>query len=151
MKHLAFIITVILGLSIGTTAKAYEVYRCWTSKDGWGESSPAFTTAAERVYFNVAASFYETFITNKWYRPDGTQEDDTGTNLLAHPVYEGGFFVGFWTYMVIRGKNREKGQWRVEHWVLDVNYEWHLMCTTYFMVTSAPVVPLSPLLLDGDQ
>ena len=79
------------------------------------------------------------------------EEDDTGTNLLAHPVYDGGLFVGFWTYMVIRGKNREKGQWRVEHWVLDVSYEWHLMCTTYFMITSAPVVPLSPLLLDGDQ
>ena len=142
-----------LVFSAGPTAKAYEVYRCWTSEDGWGESTSNFITNSENVYFNVAASIYETFIISKWYRPDGTREDDIGTNLLAHPVYEGGLFVGFWTFMVINGENREEGQWRVEHWVLDVLQEWHLMCTIHFTITSAParpLLPLLPLLLDDD-
>lgn len=139
-----------LILTSGTTVWAYDVYRCWTSEDGWGETTSTFTTNADRVYFNVAASFYYTYITNKWYRPDGTEEDDTGTNLLAHPVYEDGFFVGFWTYMVIKGENREQGQWRVEHWALDVHQGWQPKCATVFTITSAPVVPLLPLLLDDD-
>lgn len=71
-----------LILSAGTTAKAYEVYSCWTSENGWGETASTFNTNTERVYFNVAASFCYTFITNKWYRPDGTEEDDTGAPLI---------------------------------------------------------------------
>jgi hypothetical protein len=138
-----------------TIAIAYEVYGCWTSHEGWEEANSNFTTDSESVYFNVAASFYTTFMTNKWFRPDGTKEDDIGTNLLAHPVYEGGIFIGFWTYMVINGKQREPGQWRVEHWVLDTQYKWHLMCTNYFTMEFAEdhvgiLPPILQLLLDGE-
>jgi hypothetical protein len=133
--------SIFLLFPLGTVSMAYEVYGCSTSRGGWEEAIANFSNDSESVYFNVAASFYTTFMTNKWYRPDGTREDDLGTNLLAHPVYEGGIFVGFWTYMIIHGKNREPGQWRVEHWVLDVNYNWHLMCTTYFTIISVEKLP----------
>jgi hypothetical protein len=123
-------------------AHAYQVYDCWTSHDGWGESASNFTTNSEAVYLNVRASVYTGFMTNKWYRPDGTRENDIGTNILAHPVYEGGLFVGFWTYMVIKGKDREPGEWHVEHWVQDVNRDWYRMCTAYFTITKAVANPI---------
>jgi hypothetical protein len=154
-NHLyASVIFFIAIFLIPAFASAYEVFGCWTSHEGWQEPASNFTTEDERVYYNVAASFYETFITNKWYRPDGTRENDPGTNLLAHPVYEKGLFIGFWTYMVINGKDRQPGQWRVEHWVLDISYKWHLMCTSHFTIMPAEdlpgVVPPALLLLLED-
>ena len=124
------------------TANAYTVYDCWTSDEGWGESASNFTTNSESVYLNVRASNYYTFITNKWFRPNGTRETDIGTNLLASPVYEGGRFIGFWAYMVVKGKNRESGQWRVEHWAQDVNNDWYRMCAVNFTITEAVANPI---------
>ena len=154
-KNISFCCIVLLFFVffISTGANAYVVYSCWTSQEGWGESASNFTTNSQAVYLNVRASSYTGFMTNKWYRPDGTREYDIGTNILGHPVYEGGLFAGFWTYMVIKGKDREHGQWRVEHWVQDVLRVWHRMCTTYFTIAEAmsnKAMPFIPLLLLDD-
>jgi len=124
------------------TVNAYTVYDCWTSEEGWGDSVSNFTANSEAVYLNVRESFLTGFMTNKWYRPDGTRENDIGTNLLAHPVYRGGLFLGHWAYMVIKGKGREPGQWRVEYWVQDVNRDWYRMCTSYFTITETVANPI---------
>lgn len=129
-------------LSINMDANAYEVYDCWTSAKGWAEPVSEFDTNAAAVYLNVEASIYTGFMMTKWYRPDGTREEDIGTNLSARPIYESGIFVGFYTFMVIDGKEREPGQWRVEFWVQDMQRQWHQMCTCDFTVTYAPELPL---------
>lgn len=130
----------LLCLAFGgsSIANAYTVYDCWISQDGWGESATNFTTNSDFVYFNVSCNSYYTFISNKWYRPNGTQENDIGTSILAHPVYDKGLFVGFYAWMVIEGKDREPGEWRVEHWAQDAYSKWHLMCTKYFTITEVP-------------
>jgi hypothetical protein len=145
-----------LCLVFGTSpiANAYTVYDCWTSHEGWGESAANFTTNSQVVYFNVSCSSYYTYINNKWYRPNGTEENDIGTNVLAHWVYEGGFCVGFYAWMVIEGKDRESGEWRVEHWAQDVYNEWHLMCTNYITITEAvsnPTFSPSPGIYNSPQ
>ena len=56
----------------------------------------------------------------EWHQSDGEQENDLGTNLVAHSVRSSfGILIGFWAKMVIEGKQRESGQWRVEHFLDD--------------------------------
>ncbi len=142
----SFCCIIFLFFLTNAAANAYTVYDCWTSKEGWGESTSNFTTNSESVYLNVRISYLYSFITNKWFRPNGTRENDIGTNLLAKPVYEGGRIIGFWAYMVIKGKTRESGQWRVEHWAQDVHNDWYRMCGVNFTITEAVANPIfSPL------
>ena len=133
-------------------ADAYKVNSYRTSEEGWGEKTTQFTTNSEAVYINVGTStdFADegVFITFKWYRPDGSLEDDIGTNLLAQRVYRSGLLVGFWTYMVIKGKDRELGQWRVEHWARGYKggvLDWYLMFTAYFTIASGLEPPAPEL------
>jgi hypothetical protein len=144
LKKRVFYSIVVLCFLFGASsmANAYKVYDCWTSHDGWGDPDSSFTTNSEAVYFNVRNSSWYSYIRNKWYRPNGTEEKDIGTNILAHWVYEKGLCVGFYTWMVIEGKDREPGEWRVEHWAQDVYDKWYLMCTNYFTITEAVSNPL---------
>jgi hypothetical protein len=99
------------------------------------------------VFINVEASHIPEPITNlwmrmEWYQPDGEQENDLGTNLVAHPIRSSsGLLIGFWAKMAIEGMQRELGQWRVEHYVygwIDGVLDWHKLFTAYFTVSSAP-------------
>ncbi len=129
------------------SAEAYQVNDYWTSAEGWGVKTTNFTTATDSVFINVAASHIPEPITNvwmrmEWYQPDGGQENDLGTNLVAHPVRSSsGLLIGFWAQMVITGKNREPGQWRVEHYAYgwkDGVQDWHKLFTAYFTILPAP-------------
>jgi len=73
------------------TADACQVNNYWTSAEGWGVQTTNFTTTTDSVFINVEASHIPEPITNlwmrmEWYQPDGEQENDLGTNLVATPV-----------------------------------------------------------------
>ena len=146
MRHRPFIFSggqrgiLTLGES-STLAIAYTVAGYWTSEDGWGESATEFTTSNEAVYINVLTHTdpMGVGLSFRWYKPNGAREYDVGTDLLAHRVYDDeDLLIGFWTYMVIKGMNREPGQWRVEHWAYgrrDGVLDWYLMFTAYLTIT----------------
>jgi hypothetical protein len=131
-------------------AEAYQVNNYWTSAEGWGAQTTHFTTDTDSVYINVEASLIPEPITTiwmrmKWFQPDDEQENDLGTNLVAHPVRSSsGLLIGFWAKMAIEGMQRELGQWQVEHYVygwLDDELDWHRLFTAYFTISSAPEPP----------
>jgi hypothetical protein len=132
-----------------TVAEAYQVNSYWTSAEGWGDQTTNFTTDTDTVFINVEASHIPEPINNQWmrmewYRPDGVQESDLGTNLVAHPVRSNsGLLIGFWAEMAIRGMQRKTGQWRVEHygygWI-DGVLDWHRLFTAYFTISPAPEI-----------
>lgn len=66
----------------------------------------------------------------RWYRPDGTRENDVGTNVLAHSVYDSGIFLGFWTYMVIKEKSETllHGVWNTGHMEVKVECRTGIAC-----------------------
>lgn len=147
IRHFYCITLLFMFLWWCATAEAYKVNNYWTSAEGWGVQTTNFTTNTGSVFINVEASHIPEPITNqwmrmKWYQPDGEQENDLGTNLVAHSVRSSaGLLIGFWAKMVIKGKQREPGQWRVEHyaygWKDDVQ-DWHRLFTAYFTISPAP-------------
>jgi hypothetical protein len=144
-------ILLFMSLWWGPAAGAYQVNDYWTSAEGWGIRTANFTADTDSVYINVEASHIPEPITNlwmrmKWYRPDGEQENDLGTNLVAQPVSNSsGLLIGFWAQMVIKGKQRQPGQWRVEHYFYgwhDGVLDWHRVFTAYFTISPAPEPPV---------
>ena len=123
---------------------AYTVTNYWTSKEGWGEPTTNFTTNTDTVYINVEGSHIPSPITSswmsmRWYKPDGEREYDLGTNLISEHVYSNaGLLIGFWAEMVIKGMNREPGQWMVKHYVYgwqDDVLDWHNLFTQSFTIS----------------
>ena len=130
-----------------TPVDAYSVWSCNTSEEGWGEPTTKFTTSSKAVYINIVTpsdpSDEGIPIKLDWYRPDGTRED-IDRNIFT-PVYRSGIYVGFYGYMAIKGKDRQLGKWRVEHWARGYSggvLDWYLMCATSFNITDKVADPI---------
>lgn len=147
MKKKTFSLLIAISLIFickSTPVFAYTVTNYWTSKVGWGDQTTNFTTNVDTVFINVKGSHIPEPITNlwmrmEWYKPNGEREYDLGTNLVAHPVYSSGLLIGFWAEMIIKGMDRESGQWRVEHYAygwMDGVQDWHKMFTQYFTISA---------------
>jgi len=141
-----FIAALLIFHCLCTPADAYSVLSCNTSEEGWGEPTTKFTTSSKAVYINIvtlsAPSDEGILIKLDWYRPDGTRED-IDRNIFI-PVYRSGTYVGFYSYMAIKGDDRQLGEWRVEHWARGYSggvLDWYLMCATSFNITESVANP----------
>ena len=146
-KSFSFFIGILFAFLCNSTVVEADVYTVgtpWNSEQEWGPQATTFTTKSENVYINwrIAYGIVPSGKRLRWYRPDGTFEDDvTGTGYIYfNYVYEHGLLAGFSSYMVIKGKNREPGLWRVDHLAygsMDGVSDWYLMFSQYFTITQA--------------
>ena len=108
------------------------------------------TTETEAAYCNVFATYSgltggvcspsgDCYLELRWFKPNGERETNLGTFITMIHTYQGGCWTGIYGWMVIKGMNRDLGQWRVEHWV-----EGNLVFTEYFDIVPAPHLSISP-------
>jgi hypothetical protein len=129
----------------------YDIVSYWVSDEAWGDEVTDFTNA-DSVYCNVVVDGLSPGqnpppIELRWFKPNGEQEDNLGTDVIFVSNWVVGTFVGFHAWMVIKEICREPGEWYVEHWAYgyaDGFTGWHHMFTEYFVLPQRPCLGLSP-------